>query len=51
MLPKVEDYSDSKRIDALLEERERKKDIDAGRIGLFPLIESAKGIANISDIC
>ena len=50
MLPKVEDYSDIKHVNTLLEEQERKKGIEAGQIKLFPMVESAKGIANISNI-
>lgn len=50
MLPKVEDYSDIKYIDTLLEKQERKKGIEVGRIKLFPMVESAKGIANIFNI-
>ncbi len=50
MLPKVEDYSDIEHINILLEKQERKKGIATGIIKLFPLVESAKGIENISSI-
>ena len=50
MLPKVEDYSDIKHADTVLEESERKKGIEVGQTKLFPLVESAKGIENISGI-
>ena len=49
MLPKVEGYSDIKHIDTLLGEQESKKGIEPNQIKLFPMIESAKGIANITD--
>jgi citrate lyase subunit beta/citryl-CoA lyase len=50
MLPKVENKADIELIDKLLCDQEKNNNIDEGKTALFPLIESAKGIQNISDI-
>jgi citrate lyase subunit beta/citryl-CoA lyase len=46
MVPKVENSSDIRQIDAIVREVEKKEGIEPGSIFILPLIESARGIEN-----
>jgi citrate lyase subunit beta/citryl-CoA lyase len=50
MLPKSESREDMTRLDALLREEEKQKGLPPDSIAILPLLESPKGIANVSEI-
>ncbi len=50
MLPKLESVEDLKSVEWLIEDLEREQGMDVGTIDLLPIIETAKGAANIRDM-
>jgi len=50
MLPKLESVEDLKSVEWLIANLERERGMDVGTIDLLPIIETAKGAANIRDM-
>jgi citrate lyase subunit beta/citryl-CoA lyase len=50
ILPKVENAATIRTIDWLLGNLERERDLEAGKIDLIPIVETAKGLTNIEAI-
>ncbi|MEQ8321694.1 MAG: CoA ester lyase [Rhodospirillales bacterium] len=50
MLPKLESVADLKSVEWLIENLERERGMDIGAIDLIPIIETAKGQANLRDM-
>ena len=50
VLPKTESKDDINRLDYLLSEAEKKKDLNPGSIAIISLIETPKGVFNVEDI-
>lgn len=50
MLPKLESVADLKSVEWLIENLERDRGMEAGAIDLIPIIETAKGQANLRDM-
>jgi len=50
MLPKSDSKDDIVRLDQLLREEEKKKDLKLNSISILPLLETPKGISTVSDI-
>ena len=50
MLPKLESVEDLKSVEWLIANLERERGMEVGSIDLLPIIETAKGVANIRDM-
>ncbi len=50
MLPKTETSDDVLRLQQLLGQEEKKKELKSNSIGILPLVESPKGVQNVFDI-
>ncbi|MFT5391689.1 MAG: citrate lyase subunit beta/citryl-CoA lyase [Gammaproteobacteria bacterium] len=51
VLPKLESASDLRTIDWLVTQLERERGLEAGAVDIVPIIETARGIAQIEAIC